>query len=120
MSTISTALATALSALATAKGESLTYATTIGGSHSVLTGFVLHQDRIAEPSYDEHDRADSQKMTAILKGPASPAMAIGYEIIDTVTTWHWAVESVKSDVQQVCRLMRRVPITHGPNRGGAA
>ena len=120
MSTISDAMTLALSTLATAKGESLQYATTLGGTLVALTGFVLHQDRIAEPAFTEQDKGYSQSMTATLKGPATPAMVVGYEIKDTITGLRWAVESVKVDVQQVCRLMRRDITKHTPNRNGAA
>jgi hypothetical protein len=120
MSTISDAMTTALDALATAKGESLQYATTLGGSYTAMSGFVLHQDLVSEPVYNEHDRADSQSFSATLKGPVTPALAVGYEVKDTVTGLRWAVESVMVDVQQICRLMRRVERTRGPNRGGAA
>ncbi len=120
MSIIGDSLTLALSTLATAKGESLQYATTIGGAYTTLTGFVLHQERVGEPIYNEHDRADAQAFNAILKGPATPLMVVGYEVKDVITGLRWAVESVKLDVQQVCRLSRRVDITHTPNRGGAA
>lgn len=120
MSTIGDNCTRAHAILATAKGESLQYATALTGSLATLTGFVLHQDRIGEPVYNDRDIAEAQQFTATLKGPVTPVLAIGYKVKDLVTGFEWAVESSKIDTQQVCRLMRRIDIVHGPNRGGAA
>ena len=120
MSVISDNNTRAHSILATAKGESLQYATTLTGSLAALTGFVLHQDRVGEPVYNQNDLAEAQNFSATLKGPVTPALAKGHKVKDLITGLEWAVESSKIDTQQVCRLMRRVDLVHGPDRGGAA
>lgn len=119
MSSMSDILANGLAALATAKGESVGYRTGTSGSFTALTGFVLIQQRVPEPSFSDRDEQEQQIFNAVLKGPLSPAMAIGYQIQDTVTGYVWAVRSIKNDVQQVCTLERTEATSFTPDRGGA-
>jgi hypothetical protein len=123
VSVISSALASALSAIATAKGEVLSYATAHGQSFTALTGFVIHQDRVGEPTHDDQGRVVSQVRRAVLKGPVSPLMAKGYEIKDSKPTTPivWAVEGVKIEEQQIVTLMREERVgPYGPDRGASA
>jgi hypothetical protein len=119
MSAVSDALARGLSALATAKGEALAYQAGVSGGFTALTGFVLIQQRVPDPSFSESDEQEQQVFNAVLKGPATPALAVGYQIQDTVTSYVWAVRSIKNDVQQVCMLERTKATNFTPNRGGA-
>lgn len=119
MSDMSTALAGALSALATVKGESVGYRTGTSGAFTTLTGFVLIMQRVPEPSYSADDMQEQQVFSAVLKGPVSPAMVVGYQIQDSVTSFVWSVRSVKIDVQQVCALERTDVTKFTPDRGGA-
>ena len=123
MSVISSALASALSAIATAKGESLSYATAAGQSFTALTGFVIHQDRVSEPVHDERGQVVAQRRRATLKGPVSPLMALGYQVKDSkpTTPLTWAVEGVKIEEQQIVTLMREERVgSYGPDRGASA
>ncbi len=116
MTDMADALATALSAIGTFKGESLTYRTTHAGQTSALTGFVLHRDRVPQPSFLAERSAEAEVKEATLKGPLTPAMSIGYEIIDA-NSEAWVVESVMKDSQQICRCKRDRTISLGPDRG---
>lgn len=117
MSLMSTALSTGLTVLATAKGESLQYATAPGQAFAAMTGFVLVQERPEDADHDSDTEVEAQTMRASLKGPVTPALPRGYQIKDLITGFTWAVESNVIDVQQVCRLSRRVQLTITPNRG---
>lgn len=119
MSTISDALSKGLSFLATAKGETVGYRTGTSGAFTSLTGFVLIQQRVAEPTFSDSDEQEQQTFTATLKGPLTPALAVGNQIHDDITGYHWAVRSIKNDVQQVCALERTEATNFTPNRGGA-
>lgn len=119
MSLMSDSLAAALSILSDAKGESLTYATTLAGSYSALTGFVLHIDRLPAPAFSEESQAGEVAQTATLKGPLSPALARGYVVLDG-NGQYWAIEGVKTEAQQVCTCQRTKVTKRGPNRGDFA
>lgn len=119
MSSISNALAAGLATLATEKGESVGYRTGTSGAFTALTGFVLHQQRVQEPAYSDQDEQEQQVFSAVLKGPTTPALAINYQVQDTVTGYVWSIRSVKTDVQQVCILERTVATNFTPDRGGA-
>jgi hypothetical protein len=116
MSEISSALADALSAISDFKGETLTYRTTHAGSPAALPGFVLHRDRVPQPSFLQDRAAEAEVKEATLKGPLSPAMAIGYEVIDG-NGEAWAIESLMADQQQICRAKRSRTIALNPDRG---
>lgn len=116
MTNMSDALAAAISAIATFKGESLTYRTTHAGSTAALTGFVLHRDRVVQPSFLTDRRAEVEAKEATCKGPLTPALAIGYEIIDA-NSEAWVVESVMKDQQQIARCKRVRTIALAPDRG---
>ncbi len=113
---MSDALATALSAINTFKGESLTYRTTHAGSTAALTGFVLHRDRVPQPSFMTERSTEAEVKEATCKGPLTPALAIGYEIIDG-NSEAWAVESIMKDQQQIARCKRVRTIALAPDRG---
>ena len=119
MSIISDALTKGLAALATAKGETVGYRVATSGAFTALNGFVLIQQRVPEPTFSDSDEQEQQTFSATLKGPASPAMVVGYQIQDTITGYVWAVRSIKNDVQQVCTLARVEALNLTPNRGGA-
>ena len=116
MSDLSDALATALDAVADLQGESLTYRTTHAGSTSALTGFVLHRERVPNLLFQGDRQAEVEDKTGTLKGPLTPAMAIGYEVIDA-NSEAWAIESVMKDQQQICRVRRVRTAVLGPDRG---
>lgn len=120
MSVISDMLARGLSVLATAKSESVAYRPGISGGFTALTGFVLIQQRVAAPIFDDAQEQEEQRLSATLKGPLSPVLFRGYQIQDTVTGLIWAVQSNKTDVQQVCQLELVKVTQFTPNRGGAA
>ena len=119
MSLISAGLATALSALSIAKGDSLTYATTKGGSYSALTGWVLHVERLSAPIFGDQAQAGEVVQSATLKGPLTPVMARGYFVLDG-NGLYWAVEGVKTEAQQICVLMRTKVTERAPNRGAVS
>ena len=116
MSDLSDAMTSALSAISTLKGESLAYRTTHSGGTSALTGFVLHRDRVPQPSFIADRQAEAEVKEATLKGPLTPAMAIGYEVVDG-NSEAWVVESVMKDSQQICRMKRVRTIALAPDRG---
>lgn len=116
MSDISSALADALAAIADFKSESLSYRTTHAGGLTALTGFVLHRDRAPQPSFLQDRSAEAEVKEGTLKGPLTPAMAIGYEIVDG-NGEAWAVESLMPDQQQICRVKRSRTIALNPDRG---
>lgn len=105
------------------KDESLQYATTSGGTYVNLDGFVIHQDLLTEPVYDNSDRVASQTRRAYLKGPVTPALAIGYRIKDNTQTppLIWAIEGVMFECQQIATLSRQERVgVAGPDRGASA
>lgn len=112
MSLISDALAAGLAALATAKGDALSYATSVGGTYTALTGWVIHpQPSIPGYSHDDERHLETQTELAIAKGPLSPVIATGYYLKDTANGDRvWYVESVATDLQQIVNLRR---ITQG-------
>lgn len=123
MGMISEGLTRALLVVADGKEESLQYATTAGGSFAVLAGFVIHQDLLAEPNYDENSRAPTHTRRAYLKGPVSPALAMGYQIKDNTQSpaLIWAVEGVIFECQQIATLTRQERVLFsGPDRGASA
>ena len=119
MSVISAILTKGLSALSTAKGESVGYRVGTSGGFTALPGFVLTAQRVPAPEYNQEEQAEKQKHTASLKGPVAPLLVRGYQVEDTVTGFVWSVRSVKIDVQQVCVLERVEAITFTPDRAGA-
>ncbi len=119
MSLISTALASALSAIATAKGESLSYCTTYGGTYVALTGFVLHQQRPEAHSQDDDHGMEVQVLRATLKGPLTPAMADGYFIKNVTTGVIYSCRTPKFESQQIANLEVADPKKYGPDRKGA-
>lgn len=123
MSLMSNALTTALSTISDAKAESLSYATTVNGSYTALDGFVIHQDRIPAPVYDDLGNVVKQRFTGYLKGPVTPLMVRGYFIKDSkpATALTWAVEGIKIEEQQIVTIWReeRAGVA-GPDRGASA
>lgn len=122
MSSISNMLTASLSALSSYKSESLSYATSHGASFTTLTGFVIHQERVGAPIYDDNNRCIGQRRTAYLKGPVTPLMATLYEVKDSLpaTPVIWAVEGVKIEQQQIVTLWREERFASGPDRGAVA
>lgn len=118
MSTIvSDALAQALSAVSSYKGETLQYRTTHAGTLTALpTGFVLHRDRVPAPIFVGDRQAEAQTAEGYLKGPLSPAMVVGYEIVDGNGNG-WAIYSVAVDNQQICRVRSTTTLALAPDRG---
>ncbi len=118
MSTMSDTLAAGLAALATIKGDALTYCATVAGSYAALTGFVIHVDR-ADPVRMSGDRnLEEDEEWATVKGPLTPLMVVGYFIKDTLNANRiWYVEAVKVDQQQVIRCRRISQGIATPNRG---
>ncbi len=118
MSTISDALATALSTIGTAKGEALTYATTLAGSYTPLTGFVIHIDRVQPAIMNDSRHIEEQEETATVKGPLTPVLARNYFVKDTINgNKLWLVEAVKFDQQQIARCRSVTQLTATPDRG---
>lgn len=120
MSDMSDILAMGLSALAAVTGANLEYRTTSAGAWVALSGFVLEEQRVGEPQYDEDDHIVGQRRIASLKGPRTPALVKDYEVRDNVTGRTWAVESESNSQQGVYTLWRTEVGAHGPNRGGHA
>jgi hypothetical protein len=122
MSTISSTLTAGLLSLSGYKSESLSYATSHGGSFTALTGFVIGQERVGAPIYDDANRCIGQRRTAYLKGPTTPLMATLYEVKDSLPTTPliWAVEGVKIEQQQIVTLWREERFASGPDRGAVA
>lgn len=123
MSVLSEGLASALSAIANASGASLEYATSSGGAFTALVGFVIHQDLVGDPTYDSSDRVVAQARRGFLKGPLTPALALGYRIKDLTQTPNitWAVEGVMFEGQQIAALSRQERVgVAGPDRGASA
>lgn len=116
MSDLSDALTTALAAVSSLKGETLQYRTTHAGSLTSLTGFVLHRDRTPQPIYATDRQATVSVETGWLKGPLTPAMAIGYEVVDG-NGLAWAIESVVKNQQQICAVKASTTQSLGPDRG---
>ncbi|MBA3591562.1 hypothetical protein [Methylibium sp.] len=118
MSTISTALAQALAAVATARGESLSYRAAVGtGSYIALSGFVLDRDEIAPPFHDEQQAAEETVRSGRLCGPLTPVLTVGMGIRDG-NNQEWAIETAELDQQQLCTVRRTTVANAGPNRGG--
>lgn len=123
MGIISENLARALAIVADGKGENLEYAASAGGSFSALVGFVIHQDLLTEPTYDDDSRAAFQTRRAYCKGPVTPALALGYQVRDNTQTpaLIWAVEGVIFECQQIATLARQERVNGtGPDRGASA
>lgn len=116
MSGMSDILASGLSLLSSVRSESLSYATTLAGSYTALTGWVLTIDRLPAPVFSDQAQVGEVVQTATLKGPVTPALARGYFITDG-NGQIWAVEGVKTEQQQVCTLMRTKVTTRAPDRG---
>lgn len=117
MSAMSTLITSGLAALATAKSESLSYATAHGQSFTAMTGFVLIQARPPLPVDDPAFATYMQSRDAVLKGPLTPALHVNYEVKDIITNLIWSVVSEpKVDVQQVAILRLVADTTHSPNR----
>ena len=118
MSTMSDALAAGLAALATVKGDALTYCATYGGSYAALTGFVIHVDRVEPVQQSDARNIEEQVEGATVKGPTTPLMVRGYFIKDTLNSDRiWYVESVKIDQQQILKCRRTNQLDATPNRG---
>ena len=119
MSLVSAGLASALSGVAAAKGESLQYSTTSGGASTALVGWVLHPARVPLPVEDGLEQVQMQDHDAYAKGPVgSPAFARGYELKDETTGDVYAVLGTKNDQQQIVTLKRKTATKAGPDRGG--
>lgn len=116
MSDLSTALSDALSTVSTFGGESLTYRTTHAGSTTALTGWVLHRDRVQQPQFVSDRDVEAIVMEGTLKGPLTPALAVGYEIVDGNSV-AWSITSVMSSQQQICRVKRSSTTAFAPDRG---
>ncbi len=120
MSDMSTALAQALAALGTFKGDALSYCATVAGSYTALTGFIIHVDRVDAVRSNDGGMIEEQWETATLKGPLSPALSVGYFIKDTLNNNRvWYLEGIKVDQQQIARLRRIDQGIATPNRGGS-
>ncbi len=118
MSTMSDALAAGLAALASIKGDALTWCATQAGSYAALTGFVIHVDRVEPVRMDDNQHIEKLIETATVKGPLTPVLARGYYIKDTLNSnLVWYVEAVKVDQQQVARCRRVTQLAVTPNRG---
>ena len=118
MSDLSDALASALGAVSSFKGDTIGYRTSNSGSFTTLTGFVFHKDRVPVANFDDQGRAEVVAMTAYLKGPLTPAMVKGYQIqIGGSSSDIWSVDSVMVDGQQICLCRRQQVQSLGPNRG---
>jgi hypothetical protein len=109
-------MASALSAVSSFKNETLRYRTTHAGSLTALTGWVLHRDRVPQPSFIGDRQAEAEVKEGFLKGPLTPAMSVGYEVVDG-NSEAWVVESVMADSQQICRVKRSRTIALAPDRG---
>ena len=123
MGIISENLTRALQIIAEGKEESLEYATTPGGAFTALTGFVIHQELMAEPTYDDDHRGPTQTRRAYCKGPVSPRLSIGYQVRDNtqIPALTWAVEGVIFECQQIATLSRQERVLgSGPDRGASA
>ena len=123
MGIISENLTRALQIIADGKEENLEYATTPGGAFTALTGFVIHQDLLTEPTYDDDSHGGSQTRRAYCKGPVSPRLSIGYQIRDNtqIPAMIWAVEGVIFECQQIATLARQERVNGtGPDRGASA
>lgn len=120
---IAAGMTRALAVLSTDKEEDLEYATTPGGAFTALTGFVIHQDLMAEPTYDDDHRGPTQTRRAYCKGPISPRLSIGYQVRDNtqIPALIWAVEGVIFECQQIATLSRQERVLgSGPDRGASA
>jgi hypothetical protein len=120
---IAEGLSRALLIVSDGKEELLQYATAPGGSFVSLVGFVIHQDLLTEPNYDDNSRSPTQTRRAFLKGPPLPALAIGFQIRDNTQTppLVWAVEGVMLECQQIATLSRQERVLgSGPDRGASA
>ncbi len=118
MSTMSDALAAGLAALATIKGDALTWCATYGGTYAALTGFVIHVDRVEAVRMNDERHIEEQEETATVKGPLTPLMVVGYFIKDTLNSNRiWYIEGLKVDQQQVIRCRRISQGIATPNRG---
>jgi len=115
MSDMSDILALGLAVFVDINGDALGYRVGTSGSFTALPGFTINHDRIGEPQYDDDDRVMAQRETATVKGPLAPVLVKGYQVQDSGGST-WAIESVKSDQQQVCTLWREVVAEHGPDR----
>lgn len=116
MSTMSDILAAGHSALSSVRSESLSYSSTVSGSYTALTGWVLIIDRLPAPVFNDQAQAGEVAQTATLKGPLSPALQRGWFITDG-NSQKWSIEGVKTEQQQVCTLMRTKVTTRAPDRG---
>jgi hypothetical protein len=112
-------LAAGLSLLSDKRSESLSYATTVGGTYTTLTGWVLTIDRVPAPVFEEQTQAGEVQQTATAKGPLSPAIVRGYFIKDA-NNEKWAVEGVKTEQQQILTLSRIKVTKRAPDRGNFA
>lgn len=118
MSLVSNALADALSIVAAAKDESLSYRIDDTRSWVALEGFVLDRDDVIPPVYEEDTRAEVITRTARLSGPLSPVLAENYQVRDGNGDI-WAVVTIQPDQQQIAALRFSTVDNAGPNRGGA-
>ena len=120
MSLVSNALAAALSAVSTARGEALAYRATISeGEWTTLTGFVLDRDEIPPPAFSDQQQAEETIRGGRLSGPLTPVLAVGYELQDGNGDT-WAIETAELDQQQLCNVRLTTIANAGPDRGGAA
>lgn len=120
---INESLARALRVVADGKDELLQYASAPGGAFTALVGFVIHQDLLTEPNYDDGNRAPTQTRRAFLKGPMLPALYLGYQVRDNsqVPPMIWAVEGSMFESQQIVTLSRQERVLgSGPDRGASA
>ena len=115
---MSDALAAGLAALASIKGDVLTYCATQNGTYTALTGFVIHVARV-EPIRDGGERhIEELQESATVKGPLTPVLARGAFIKDTLNgNTIWYIEAVKTDQQQVATCRRTTQLDATPDRG---
>lgn len=117
MSVVSDALAAALSAVASAKGETLSYRQNEDRAWTTLSGFVLDRDDVQAPAFDDESYAEATVRTARLSGPLSPTIDVGYQILDG-NGGIWAVYTTEKDQQQLCAVRFITLDNAGPDRGG--
>ncbi len=118
MSLVGDALSSALSIVADAKGESLSYRIDDTRAWVALSGFVLDRDDVVPPIFEEDQHAEATVRTGRLSGPLSPTFDVGYQVKDGNGDI-WAVFTVQKDQQQLATVRFTTVDNAGPNRGGA-
>ncbi len=118
MSLVGNALTSALSIVADAKGETLSYRIDDTRSWVALSGFVLDRDDVLAPAYEDDAHAEATVHSGRLSGPLSPRLDVGYQVKDGSGDIWAVVSPPELDQQQLCSLRRTLVDNAGPNRGG--